>query len=104
MDKRQTAVILEIISTMYQNKFKVENKQLLLDLWHDALKDHDFQVISENLKEYYKTNKFPPSVAELIEQPDKEGRYIPGVEETKRYLLEKEQERQKALADPSIEE
>lgn len=99
MDKKQTAVILEIIATMYQNKFKVDNKQLLLDLWFDTLKDYDFEAISENLKAYYKTNKFPPSVADLVNNKEKRDRALPTIEQTNNLLLEYEQAKEQK-ADP----
>lgn len=99
MDKKQTAVILEVIATMYQNKFKVDNRQLLLDLWFDTLKDYDFEVISENLKVYYKTNKFPPSVAELVNNKEQRDRALPTIEETNQLLLGYEQAKEQK-ADP----
>ncbi|MEK4132017.1 replicative helicase loader/inhibitor [Solibacillus sp. FSL W8-0474] len=99
MDKKQTAVILEIIATMYQNKFKVDNKQLLLDLWFDTLKEYDFEAISENLKAYYKQNKFPPSVADLLHVTEKRDRALPTIEQTNQLLLGYEQAKQDK-ADP----
>lgn len=99
LDKKQTAVILEVIATMYQNKFKVDNRQLLLDLWFDTLKDYDFETISENLKVYYKTNKFPPSVADLIHATERRDRALPTIEETNQLLLGYEQAKEEK-ADP----
>lgn len=104
MNKKETAVILEIIATMYQNKFKVGNKQLLLDLWHDALKEYEFESISKNLKAYYKTNVFPPSVADLIEYAEKKEKYVPTVSETVLLLEEQEKKKEKAASDPNVQE
>lgn len=94
MNKKETAVILELVSTMYQNKFKVNDKQLLLNMWHDILRDHDFETISTNLKAHFKTSAFPPAVADLIKNEDR-GRAIPTIHET-RLLLQTYEERSNA--------
>lgn len=66
MNKKEVGKILNTISTMYQNKFKYDDPIALLEVWHDSLKDCEFDQIYENLKSYFKVNKFPPSVADLI--------------------------------------
>lgn len=102
MNIKETAVILEIIATMYQNKFRVDDKQLLLDLWHDTLIDYEFTHISENLKAYYKLNKFPPSVAELLNLKPGNNRAIPTAEETRTIMIGWDKSRENAASGEDV--
>jgi hypothetical protein len=79
----------------------------VVNLWHDILKDYDFDNIKVKLTEHIKTSKFTPTIADLI-HVEKRDRAIPTIEETKVMLAKQdewrankasEEVRQKALAD-----
>lgn len=76
-----------------------------VQLWLDALRKVPFEIAERNLKRHVQHGKFPPTVAELsvgIHQ-NPEGRYIPGVDETRVMLDEMEREYQRFLQQPKID-
>lgn len=93
--------------TYFRNaKFgETEKDQLLtLEAWHGILKDYDVDEIGNNLIAYVKTGAaFAPQPGQLIPKKKEGIKYVPGVEETKRYLMDMQHREALALNDPELE-
>lgn len=84
----------------YPNKLKVTDNVVFFNTWYEYLKDYDYSFVRENLHNHIKTNKFLPSVSDLItdyKKSDHGGRYVPDVRTTMLEMQQKEQERYLAL-------
>lgn len=105
MNKKEVAMILESVAAYYPG-FKVnsDNAISIISTWHRVLKDYEFNSILENLDQYARNNKFAPSVADLINPSPNEStdRYIPSVEETRRYLEAEEQHARENENNPIV--
>lgn len=44
--------------------------QQIFDEWYMLLEDMDYLIVSENLQHHIKTCKFPPTIAELRQNPN----------------------------------
>lgn len=71
MTKEETLNLLEAIKTNYQN-FKIDEK--VLNFWHFALRNMDYQKVSEKLMQHVMTKKFPPTIAEISVKKEPEER------------------------------
>jgi hypothetical protein len=98
VNKAEVVEIVKYISNCYGNKFKTDDPKGLIDSWYAVLIDYEFDIIRENLYEYVKTNKFAPSVADLIAIPDQKDRAIPDKEQTQNMISSWDE--QKEQADP----
>jgi hypothetical protein len=59
--------------------------------WQEFLGDIPFETAQENLLQHIRTNQFQPTPADVIGKPViREGPYIPGVEETRQMLADRE--------------
>lgn len=65
MIKSETIIILITIAAVYQN-FDVN--QIKKDIWHELLKDTDYQFATKALIKTLKESKFAPTPAEIIER------------------------------------
>lgn len=97
MNKNQVIDVLETISNVYQNKFKMENPKKVIEAWFNVLKDYEFDFVMDNLSQYIKSNHFPPSIADLVKEPEKRDRAIPSIDET-REMLRKQKESEEWVA------
>jgi hypothetical protein len=93
MDRKEAVEVLKAIETFYGNKFKIDNPKAELDAWHSILKDYEFDEIMHNLQNYVKTNRFAPSIADIINAGPAKDRAIPTYEETKQLINRWDQER-----------
>lgn len=48
----------------------VELSEEQVTLWQEMLKDISFQAGMDNLKEHIRSNRFPPTIADIIQQQD----------------------------------
>lgn len=87
MNKSEVGELFKAIKYIFPN-FEAGLEKITF--WHDLLSDVPFDTALLNLKRHAKTDKFPPTIAELIGRVDTSGQYVPGVEETRAYLAEKE--------------
>jgi hypothetical protein len=96
MNKEQVFDILSLIK-QYYDRFEVS--QMKINAWHDVLEPEDFNAVYSILKEVVKTNKFPPTIAEIM--PTKQLNGVMGVEETRKYLdkLEAEEKERRKNSD-----
>jgi len=70
MNKEQTIKILSIIKAAYPQwarDLKVNDAQMMVTLWNDMLQDYEYNLVQAAIKKVIATNKFPPSVSEVIE-------------------------------------
>jgi len=90
MTKKETFQILKLIQQFYE---RFEINQDKIDAWHDVLQAEDFNAVYSILKSVVKTNKFPPTIAEIL--PTKQLNGVMGVEATKAHLDKLKQEEDK---------
>jgi hypothetical protein len=86
ISKKETFELLETISAFYE---QFEINQSRIDSWHMAIKDYEFERLKDNLICYCRENKYPPKVADLVNDRQKildRMNAIPDVEETRQYL------------------
>ena len=76
--------VLDVITTYYPNFLKVEDLQRTAKAWHTFLEEMDQAEVLRNLHEHIKTDRFPPTVADLIkfEETEHSRRAIPNNQET----------------------
>jgi Loader and inhibitor of phage G40P len=115
MTKKQILEVIMTIEHAYNNPFtrnidgnetKEQKLVKIIDTWYKLLKDHDFEKIKEHLNQHIMTSKYPPSIAELVNQPEKEipsGPVVPSAEETQKMFEEREKEKAN-VASPEIRE
>mgnify|MGYP001054982987 FL=1 len=62
MTRDELKNIFKLLVNVYPN-FVVSSEKV--DIWYEFLKDNDYQSVLNKTKEYVKTNRFPPSIADL---------------------------------------
>ena len=80
MTREETSKILSVIKFAYPSFYKDYSESDLavaVNLWHDMLIDETYQNVALAVKSIIKTNKFAPSIAEVMEKvnKDKEARF-----------------------------
>jgi hypothetical protein len=115
MTKKQILEVIMTVEHAYNNPFtrnidvnetKEQKLVKIVDTWYKLMKDHDFEKIKENLNHHIMTSKYPPSISELVNQPEKDipsGPAIPSAEETQEMFRERARERRNA-ASPEVRE
>jgi hypothetical protein len=86
ISKKETFELLETISAFYE---QFEINQNRIDSWHLAIKDYEFERLKDNLLQYCRESKYPPKVADLVNEKSKildRMNAIPDVLETRKYL------------------
>jgi len=64
MTKKQVAEVLVFLNETYPNFPVTQSK---IDTWHRLLKGQNPATIMKNAEQYALTQKYPPSISELIE-------------------------------------
>lgn len=88
MTFQQALLVIKKISVFYQNFVLTEEKA---NDWAMVLQEYDLVSIMENLKNHVKSNKFPPTLADLLPQEDdtiKRAAYLPATAESLRISSE----------------
>ena len=80
MTREETQKILAVIRAAYPSFYKDNTKNdlvIAVNLWHDMLIDETYQDVAMAVKSIIATNKFAPSIAEVIDRinNDKEARF-----------------------------
>lgn len=101
MIKKETFAILTEIKS-YWDRFEIDQDRI--DKWHQLLQDYDFTEIMNNLNEYVKTNRFAPSISDLIKVPERRDRAIPNNQETKDMLASWEKETANKIPEKEADE
>jgi len=80
----QTATIIEKLSILYPNFIKDESKlDMIIETWHEVLKDYDFDRVSKNLINHSVNSDFLPKPKDLVKGLVMDEKYnIPSREET----------------------
>ena len=81
MKKTEVLTTLNAIAMYYPN-FKVGSLEETTDAWHLLLQDSEDAVVTKNLIEHIRTNRFPPTIADLLKLPEARDRAIPTAAET----------------------
>lgn len=70
MKQTDTAKMLIIIKTAYPN---FEVNESTPKLWHEFMQHMDFEKAQRNLREHIMSNRFPPTIADIVRyDPEKE--------------------------------
>jgi hypothetical protein len=70
MTQEETIKVLSVIKAAYPQwarDLKPTDAKAMVNLWSDMLEDYPYNVVQVAIKKIIATNKFPPSVAEVIE-------------------------------------
>ncbi|GAA0081335.1 replicative helicase loader/inhibitor [Clostridium sp. CTA-6] len=70
MTREETITILSIIKAAYPQWARGLTKtdaDMMITLWSSMLEEHEYKLVQVAIKKIIATNKFPPSVAEVIE-------------------------------------
>lgn len=74
MTKEQTQMIVGLIARAYPKHYAnmtAQEKWEVVALYYDYFKDAPFELMQKIIKEYVGSNKFPPSIADLVERVEK---------------------------------
>ncbi|MCM3272590.1 replicative helicase loader/inhibitor [Paenibacillus elgii] len=69
MKKTEMAQVLAVIKTAYPH---FEITEPVARLWYELLKDVDLQTSQANLHKHIRSNRFPPTIADIIHDQDDE--------------------------------
>jgi hypothetical protein len=90
----------------FENETKEQKLVKVVDTWYKLLKDYEDEKIMGNLNHHIMRSKYPPSIAELVNQPKEEipsGPAIPSAEETQEMFRERARNKRNA-ASPEVRE
>lgn len=71
MTLEESIKLLALIKVAYPNSYKDIDKDTQLatvNMWHRAFKDTQFPIIQMALDHFIKGSKFPPTIADIIEE------------------------------------
>lgn len=74
MTKTDTVKILAVLKVAYPGYFEkqdFEEKKQMVELWTLMLADYPYEAVDAAVRAHISSNKFPPAVAEVIEQLQK---------------------------------
>lgn len=82
MTKNEVLNIFAMIVSVYPSFSVTEEK---LSVWHKALKDQHFRIIERNTMKHIKTEKYPPTISEIMDHsPRQETSFIDQLVEMRR--------------------
>ncbi|UII58101.1 hypothetical protein LS684_20985 (plasmid) [Cytobacillus spongiae] len=103
MNREQVKSLFKRIKEFYGN-FDVYSEKV--DAWASVLKKFEYEFVTNNLEQHILTNKFAPTISDLVNAPEKEipsGPVVPTAEETQNMFKERAKERKNA-ASPEVRE
>lgn len=71
LTKKDILLMIKIIKANYSYAYQnstTDDVTLMANVWYDCLKQYPQQVVNEAFKKSIQTNKYPPTVADIIEQ------------------------------------
>ena len=68
MTKEEMIAIMQYFQAAYSKFYENANPKDVIRVWYDVFKDEDFIIVGAAAKNYVKTHKYPPTVAEIMEQ------------------------------------
>jgi hypothetical protein len=82
MDKSSVLNLFEIMACNYP-LFDISDEKL--EVWNELLADQDFEKVKRNVLRHIKTEKYPPTIAEIIDHsPKQETSFIDQLAEMRR--------------------
>lgn len=69
MTDEKLQILLQLLNDQYRNAAPAITKNTV-KLWKDCLSEYDDDLIDKAMKECIKTNRFCPTIAEIIEKAD----------------------------------
>ena len=70
MTKDEIKKMVAYLRTYYPNFLEDADISMAVTAWHDIFKGEDKDIVAIATKNYVKTNKYPPTVAGILEQID----------------------------------
>lgn len=67
MTKDEVVMLICCIKSNYQHSYTEKEAKLLVNIWFECLKNCDSKLIFKALVEVFKTSKYPPQIANLLE-------------------------------------
>jgi hypothetical protein len=67
MTKHEIALMLGYFKTAYCNLFDDKSANATIELWYDMFCDEDATLVKTVMKKHVATNKYPPSISELLQ-------------------------------------
>ena len=71
MTKKDAAKLLEFIKLSYPASYRdMDDKWMVatINMWHRSFEDVPYPIVEQGFNHYRMTHKFPPTVAELVEE------------------------------------
>lgn len=71
MTKKETIAIMALLKASYPRYYSdmdAEDIENVINLWYTMLKDYDGKIVGQAVKSVIATNKYPPTVAEVLEK------------------------------------
>lgn len=71
MTKKETIAIMAMLKASYPRYYGdmgAEDIETAINLWYTMLKDYDGKIVGQAVKSVIATNKYPPTVAEVLEK------------------------------------
>jgi hypothetical protein len=104
MTEKDVVKVLKAVSEFYPGRFQPDDLKGTVKAWHRVLSECEFEEVMQNLTDYAKANKFPPTVSDLLKpQVEQRERFIPSYEETQRILKEQAEAEKAARNDPDLQ-
>ncbi|MGD6872991.1 replicative helicase loader/inhibitor [Sutcliffiella horikoshii] len=66
MTREQVVQLFKYIKMAYEN-FDVSSDKV--DFWHESIKNQSLQNVLNRFKKHVKTNKYPPTISDIYEEP-----------------------------------
>ena len=71
MTKKDAAKLLELIQLSYPTSYRDKDdgfKLATIQMWYRSFEDVPYPIVEQAFNHYRMTNKFPPTVAEIVEE------------------------------------
>ena len=71
MTKKEAAKLLEFIKLSYPTSYRDLDdgwKMATINMWHRSFEDVPYPIVEQGFNHYRMTHKFPPTVAEMVEE------------------------------------
>ena len=67
-------------------------RNILKQEYYNHLKDYDVELVARNYKEHVRTSNYLPTIADLVKKPNQEQSTVPGVEQTRLMIAQRDAE------------
>lgn len=72
MNLSESATIVKKVMFSYGGFFKDMPIDGMVSVWHDELKEYDYENTMKALSDYIKGNKYPPAICDIIRKQEPE--------------------------------